>query len=77
MMTHRGGHHGHGQAGSAGHGAVIPWARRYEALLAVALAGRGRRLRAGLADLLELQPAALSSTSGAVPAPPPRRLDPA
>lgn len=49
--------HQHGQGHEGGDpGRLIRWPGRYDLLLAVALAGRGPRLRGHLADLLELRP---------------------
>ncbi len=41
--------------GSAGIGNLVHWPRRYDLLVAFALAGRGRRVQRGIADALELR----------------------
>jgi ubiquinone/menaquinone biosynthesis C-methylase UbiE len=47
---------GHGHGNGHGHGGSFRSARRYDASLALALAGRGRALRRRLTDLLEVGP---------------------
>ncbi len=55
-MPHRHAGRAHDHHSSDDPGALIRWPRRYDLLVGVALAGRGRRLRGYLADVLGVDP---------------------